>query len=116
MYSRKRNFADVSTNLFRKRRSRVLQVFIVRDILENESSVEKYLTLFAIEWITHLEKLRGNQRTNSKLKIVERFASGLRIDVSRMFRPPLTSFTLRVYVYFRTRRLFLDLDALLFFL
>lgn len=37
-------------------------------------------------------------------------------DVSRMFRPPLTSFTLRVYVYFRTRRLFLDLDALLFFL
>lgn len=80
MYSRKRNFADVSTNLFRKRRSRVLQVFIVRDISENESSVEKYLILFAIEWITHLEKLRGNQRTNSKLKIVERFASGLRIN------------------------------------
>lgn len=36
--------------------------------------------------------------------------------VSRIFRPPLTSFTLRVYVYFRTRRLFLDLDALLSFL
>lgn len=92
--------------------SRIL--FQRRNILENE-----------VEFSIETEKISRSRLNRSRIwrKNVLKGTVRIRVKnkwrhtgVSRIFRPPLTSFTLRVYVYFRTRRLFLDLDALLSFL